>query len=138
MTKFPSRAAYTTIDLAIKNDSGAYSISNQHENEITRVSNLRPTKPKFGKGYGICIIVDGHGQTGRARNYFANRQVPPLEVRNEYQTPGGRIDQSGNTDANSFDRAFPSELPDNLDDMGQCVIRIRIGRKCFLLHHESS
>src|ERR1700694_172704 len=137
MTKFAGRPAYSAIDLAVKNNSGPYSIGNQNEDEVPRVPDFGSSEPQLSEGDCIGIIVYGNRQSGRPRDHFADWQVTPLKIRNEDHIPSCRSNQSGNTDTDSFDRTVCRKLANNFYDTVQRLLGSRNGGEVFLLHYDS-
>jgi hypothetical protein len=72
-----------------------YSVCNQHKDEVPRIPDFRTSEPQLGEGDRIGIIVYGNRQSGRLRNYFADRQVAPHKIRNEDRITCCRSNQSG-------------------------------------------
>ena len=106
MSKLTRGAALSAIDLSIKNDSGADTFRNEHEYEISRVIDLGPAKPEFGKCNCIGVVVDHDWQSDGLGDHFRDWKIAPEEVRNVERISGRRIDQTRQTHAHTFDRAF--------------------------------
>jgi hypothetical protein len=61
VAKLACGAALASIDLAIKDDSGAYALGHKHHNKITRVSYLGTSEPQLGQGNRVSVVIDDYG-----------------------------------------------------------------------------
>src|SRR6185369_11029630 len=126
-------------DLTVENYSRTDATLDEHENEVTHRANLRSSKPQLSLRRRVCVIVHRHWQSSRIADLTRERQVAPLESGNE-QLLAFRIDESGKTDANAFDRAVisPDEFFRALDDLFRGLLGVGVGFKLFLVQHSTS
>ena len=65
VAKLSRGTALSSIDLPVEDNSGSNTLRDQHQNEISRVTNLRPAKPELSEGNRISVVINGHRQTHR-------------------------------------------------------------------------
>src|SRR6185503_9292722 len=106
VSKLARRSALATIYLTIEDDPGADTFRDQHQDEISRVVDLGPAKPKFRQCNGIRVVVDHNRQTNCVRDRFRDGKIAPEEVRNVERVSRRWIDQTRKTHAYAFDRTL--------------------------------
>jgi len=138
VSEFTRSAILTTIDLTVENDPRTDTPLDQHENEIANLSNLGTAKPQLRVSCGVRVVVDRYRQPGCLAYVVGKRQVAPFESRNE-QFPSFSAHQTGQTDADAFDRSVVSgnQFSRELDYVLSGLSSVRVSGKIFLLHYAS-
>src|SRR5882724_8119953 len=62
VAKFARHSTFTSINLAVKNNTSTDSRFDQDKNEIPHLAHLRATKPEFRQSRGISIVINADRQ----------------------------------------------------------------------------
>src|SRR5206468_9344912 len=81
VTELSRRAAFTSIDLSVKNDTRTDSLFHQHQNKIANLTNFGASKPQLRKRGSVGIVINANGKRGGLSQSFGYRCVAPVEVR---------------------------------------------------------
>ena len=87
VSELTRRAAFTTINLAVEDDSSAHTLGRENGYEISSTTDFRPPKPQFSESNGIRVIVNRYRQTSCGRYRLRHWKIPPFEVRHINRRP---------------------------------------------------
>ena len=100
MPELPGHRVCAVHQLPVQQHADTDAFRHGDGNEVSKVF-IVPAEPDFAERAGVRRVLHVDGQPRRRLEHLPQVHVPPAEVRREHE-PSGRIDSSGQADANPF------------------------------------